>query len=95
MRYGFVVTPQERIAKLARRLDELEQLSGLELMAACDELSGELSAVLELRGDQGVWQATRPGAGSRRQVAQVLGRSVAYVQKRASRYAVTRSGRVG
>lgn len=93
MRYGFIVTPQQRIAKLALRLDELDKLSGLELTSACDELEDELAAALRLRGDQGVWQATRPGAGTRKQVAAELGRSVAYVQQRASRYAVTRSSR--
>lgn len=87
------MSPTQQIAALKRRLDQLEQLSGLELTAACDELEAEFSTALRLRGDQGVWQATRPGAGTRKQVAEALGKSVAYVQQRASRYAVTRPGR--
>ena len=75
-----------RVRDLIARLEQLDAAHGVERTRLADALLQSANDTLVLEGDRGVWQATRPGNGTRKSVAAALDTSVAYVQKRSSRY---------
>jgi len=79
-----------RVRELIAKLEELDSLHGVERTQLADALLQPANDTLVLEGDRGVWQATRPGNGTRKGVATRLHTTVAYVQKRASRYSTKR-----
>lgn len=79
-----------RVRALIARLEQLDTLFGVERTKAADDLLQLANDTLVHEGDLGVWQATRPGNGTRKSAAEALGTTVPYVQKRSSRYAKTR-----
>jgi hypothetical protein len=75
------------IANLIAALEDLDTRWGVERTKRADELlTGLAHDVLIAEGDLGVWQNTRPGNGTRAEVAAALGKSVNYVQLRTSRH---------
>lgn len=87
------MTEPDWVRLLKARLDELDAAFGVERTRLADALIPEVHERLLLEGDRGVWQATRPGNGTRKQAAERLGTTVPYVQKRASRYSRQRRSR--
>lgn len=79
-----------QVRALIARLEQLDAAFGVERTRLADAIKDEFGEVLTREGDRGVWQATRPGNGTRKQAAKALGTTVPYVQKRASRYSKTR-----
>lgn len=87
------MTEPNRVRALIARLEELDAAFGVERTMAADALLQVANDTLVFEGDRGVWQATRPGNGTRKQAAEKLETTVPYVQKRASRYSKQRKSR--
>lgn len=76
------------VRKLIAMLKELDASIGAERTRRADALLQVAHDTLVHEGDRGVYEATRP-FGGRKVAAQALDTTVAYVQKRASRYATS------
>lgn len=87
------MTEPNRVRALIARLEELDAAFGVERTMAADALLQVANDTLVFEGDRGVWQATRPGTGTRKEAAAALETTVPYVQKRASRYSTQRKSR--
>jgi hypothetical protein len=90
MGYAQTVADSSRVRNLIAALEDMDALWGAERTRRADELIGQAEETLRAEGDLGVWQQTRPGNGTRKSVAEALGVSVPYVQKRASRHSMRR-----
>jgi hypothetical protein len=77
------------VRRLIALLKELDAAVGVDRTRRADALLQVAHATLVHEGDRGVWEASRP-YGGRKVTAQALDTTVAYVQKRASRYATSR-----
>lgn len=74
------------VGELIAKLQELDAAKGVERTRLADGLLQVANDTLVAEGDKGVWQATRPGNGTRAQAAEALDTTVPYVQKRISRH---------
>lgn len=90
LRYHQAMAEPSRVRALIARLEELDDAFGVDRTRLADALIQDAHDALVYEGDHGVWQATRPGNGTRKTAAQALETTVPYIQKRSSRYAKTR-----
>lgn len=92
--YGAPMSESMSIRELIERLEALDAARGVERIRLAAELDAAAHETLLAEGDRGAWEATRPGVGTRRAVAERFGWSVPYIQKRASRHAGRRAAAV-
>lgn len=93
VRYLDGVAEPVTVRDLIASLEQLDAVSGVERARLASQIQTSVEAILAAEYDHGVWQATRPGVGTRKQTAEALGTTVAYVQKRSSQHSKRRSGR--
>jgi hypothetical protein len=86
--YPEVMAEPVPVRKLIALLKELDAAVGADRTRRADALLQVAHDTLVHEGDRGVFEASRP-YGGRKVAAQALGTTVAYVQKRASRYATS------
>lgn len=83
------MTEPVTVRKLIALLKDMDAHVGVDRTRRADALLQVAHDCLVHEGDRGVYEATRP-YGGRKAAAAALGTTVAYVQKRASRYATSR-----
>jgi hypothetical protein len=86
------MTGPRKVSWLIARLQELDNLHGIELIRRVEALRPAAREVFGAAYDRGVWEATHRGNTTREDVANELGTTVLYVQKRSSKHATAMKG---